>query len=88
MSQGMMIDGPGDPVTDLFREIVSREYRKSFGVEGPNVLPLMFIGPGLDQTCLDAEIIRNFSHLLLRKLKEPHFGQLGDIVTPRAILPE
>ncbi len=88
MSQGMTIDGPGDTVTDLFREIASCENGKSLCVQGPDILPLVLIGPGRDQACLDAQFIRNGSHLLLRKLKEPHFGQLGDIVASRAILPK
>ncbi len=32
MSQGMTIDGPGDTVTDLFREIASCENGKSLCV--------------------------------------------------------
>ena len=88
MSQGMTIDGPGDTVSELLREIASCENGKTLCVQGPDILPLVLIGPGRDQACLDAQFIREVLCLLLRKLKEPHLSQLGDIVASRAILPE
>ncbi len=48
MSLGVMIDGLGDPVTDLFREIVPCKYGKTLCVEGPDVLALVLVGPRHD----------------------------------------